>query len=168
MYLLDGMALLPAIVFYNVVGLQAEVESFGSIYNNDTGVVVAMVFASLGFILRPVIMGEVHMNYYRKQLSEAGKFNFLAMIVWVPVLAGILILGFAMKDAKIEIPFMSMLQLFLCLLAYWLLVDLERTYLSEKMFSATIASFMPLSPNPELSSRERKFGKKFDFERLRI
>ena len=90
------------------------------------------------------------------------------MIVWVPTLIAIMILAFAMKEAKIEIPFMSMLQIFLCIMAYWLLADLERAYLSEKMFSATIATFMPLSPNPELSSRERKFSKKFDFERQRI
>ena len=115
-----------------------------------------------------MIVSEVHMTYYRRQLSEAGKLNFLAMVVWLPVLAGVMILAFAMKEAKVEIPFMSLLQAFLCLMAYWLLADLERAYLSEKMFSATIASFMPLSPNPELSSRERKFGKKFDFERQRI
>lgn len=36
------------------------------------------------------------------------------------------------------------------------------------MFSATMASFMPLSLNPELSSRERKFARRFDFERQRI
>ena len=84
------------------------------------------------------------------------------------MLSGVMILAFAMKETKVEIPFMSMLQVFLCLMAYWLLADLERAYLSEKMFSATIASFMPLSPNPELSSRERKFGKKFDFERQKI
>ena len=126
---------------------------------------VAMVFASLGFLFRPIIVSEVHMTYYRKQLSEAGKFDFVAMIVLVPLLAAIMILAFATNETKIEIPFTSMMQVFLCLMAYWLLADLERSYLSEKMFSATIASFMPLSPNPELCSRERKFNKKYDFER---
>ena len=54
-------------------------------------------------------VSELHMTYYRKQLSEAGKFNFLAMVVWLPVLAGVMILAFAMKETKVEIPFMSML-----------------------------------------------------------
>ena len=152
----------------NTVGLGAQADSFGGFYNNESGVIIAVIFASIGFFLRPMAVSELHMTYYRKQLSEAGKFNFLAMVVWLPVLAGVMILAFAMKETKVEIPFMSMLQVFLCLMAYWLLADLERAYLSEKMFSATIASFMPLSPNPELSSRERKFGKKFDFERQKI
>ena len=108
-YLLDGIALFPALIIFNTVGLGAEIDSFGALFNNDTGVTVAMVFASIGFLLRPMIVSEVHMNYYRKQLSEAGKFNFLAMIVLLPVLTAIMILAFAMKEAKIEIPFMNML-----------------------------------------------------------
>ena len=45
---------------------------------------------------------------------------------------------------------------------------MERIYLHEKMFSATIASFLPLNTNPDMSSRERKLTKKYDFERQRI
>ena len=36
------------------------------------------------------------------------------------------------------------------------------------MFSATMASFMPLSPNPDFSAREKKLIQKYDFERQKI
>jgi len=92
----------------------------------------------------------------------------MAMTLLLPLLVAIMILGFSTASTDIEIPFTSMLQLFLCIIAYWQLADLERTYLSEKMFSATMASFLPLNPNPDMSARERKLAKKYDFERQRI
>ena len=81
------------------------------------------------------------------------------------MLGAIIILGLVSSSTNIEIPFTSGLQLFVCVIAYWQLADLERRYISEKQFSATMASFMPLNPNPELSARERKLGGRYDFER---
>ena len=31
-----------------------------------------------------------------------------------------------------------------------------------------MATFMPLAPNPEMSQRERKFSRKYQFERQKI
>lgn len=66
LYMLNGIVLLPAITLCHKLTQAPNVENFGAIYNNDSGVMVAMVFASLGFLLRPLIHSEVHMTFYRK------------------------------------------------------------------------------------------------------
>lgn len=166
LYVLDGIVLLPSLLIFNKFALNAEPDQFTDIFNkNDAGVAVAMTFASIFFFLRPIVISELHMTYYRKQLSDASKYNFMALTIFLPVLAAIIILGLVTSSTNIEIPFTSGLQLFICVIAYWQLLDLERRYISEKQFSATMASFMPLNPNPELSARERKLGGRYDFER---
>jgi len=66
LYMLDGIVLLPALIFFHKFGQAPDVDSLEGIYNKDTGVIVATIFAGLGFILRPIIVGEVHTTYYRK------------------------------------------------------------------------------------------------------
>lgn len=83
--------------------------SFGDIYNSDIGVIAAMIFVSIGFLVRPLVVSEVHMTYYRKQLSEANKFNFLALILFMPVLFSLTLLGLSTKTTQIEIPFTALL-----------------------------------------------------------
>ena len=39
----------------------------GEMYNNDTAVGVAFFIASIGFFLRPLVVGKLHMTYYRKK-----------------------------------------------------------------------------------------------------
>lgn len=84
----------------------------------DVGVIVAIIFAGLGFLLRPLIVSNIHMAFYRKQLSDANKLDFLTIIMLLPLLVAIMILGFSTASTMIEIPFTSMIQLFLCLIAY--------------------------------------------------
>lgn len=79
--------------------------------------IVAIIFAAFSFLLRPLIVSNVHMSYYRKQLSDANKFNFLTVIMFLPLLVAIMILGFSSVSTMIVIPFTSMVQLFLCLIA---------------------------------------------------
>ena len=67
---------------------------------------IAVAIASLGFVLRPLIMGELHMTYYRGQLSEAGKYNFMAMTVWLPVFSIIMLFGLATSaTTSVQVPF---------------------------------------------------------------
>lgn len=128
LYLFDGVILLPALCLWNKFSMGAQIDSFNAIYNESSGIAVAVVFASLGFILRPLIHSELHMTYYRKQLSEASKFDFLVLTVWLPALVALMILGLASESSNLEIPFTTCVELLFCLLAYWLLADLEKTY----------------------------------------
>ena len=51
-------------------------------------------------------MGELHMTYYRGQLSEAGKYNFMAMTVWLPVFSIIMLFGLATSaTTSVQVPF---------------------------------------------------------------
>ncbi len=133
LYVLDGIAILPALLFMNKFALNGETDMFKALFDKgDSGIAVAMCFATFFYLLRPMVVCEIHMTYYRKQLSDASKYNFMSLIVFVPLISGVLIAGLASQKTNIEIPFMSGLQLLLCLLAYWHLVDIERRYVSEK------------------------------------
>lgn len=168
--LLDGVALLPALLFYNKMALNADQDLFSEVFDNaGEQVFYAMVVASIGFVLRPFVVGELHMSYYRPWLSEPNKMNFLALTVWMPAFAGIIILGLVTSTStNLEIPFTTCLQLFICVIAYWMLADLERKYVSEKMFSASIASFMPLGENPYLTPKENKLSSRYTFYRTKV
>ena len=105
--LLDGVALLPALLFYNKMALNADQDLFSEVFDNaGEQVFYAMVVASIGFVLRPFVVGELHMSYYRPWLSEPNKLNFLALTVWMPAFAGIIILGLVTSTStNLEIPF---------------------------------------------------------------
>lgn len=107
--MLDGICLLPALTFYHKFTEGADVASFSDIYNSDSGVIFAMVFASIGFLVRPLVVAEIHLTYYRKQLSEANKFNFLALTQFMPVLFSLTVLGLSTKTTQVEIPFTCLL-----------------------------------------------------------
>ena len=170
LYLLDGIALLPALLLYNKLALNADHDLFEKVFDEaNEQVFLAMVIASIGFVLRPLVVGELHINYYRPWLSEPNKLNFLALTVWMPAFAGIIILGLMTSaSTNLEIPFTTCLQLFISVIAYWLLADVERKYVSEKMFSASIASFMPLSVNPYLTPKENKLSSRYTFHRTKV
>jgi len=110
LYLLDGIVLLPALVFTNKFGLNADFDVLKAVFDLEfTGVLAAILIASTGFLLRPVVISEIHMTYYRKQLSEANKCNFITLVIGTPVLVALLILGLAGASASVEIPFTSCL-----------------------------------------------------------
>ena len=96
LYLLDGLVLMPAMLIFNKFAFNADPDLFQLVIDQSTtSVATAIGVASFGFIIRPIVVSQLHMNYYRGQLSEAGKYNFMALTVWLPVFTGIMILGFA-------------------------------------------------------------------------
>lgn len=96
LYLLDGLVLMPAMLIFNKFAFNADPDLFQLVIDQSTtSVATAIGVASLGFLIRPIVVSQLHMNYYRGQLSEAGKYNFMALTVWLPVFTGIMILGFA-------------------------------------------------------------------------
>lgn len=106
LYLLDGLILMPAVIFYNKFTYNSDPELYKFVFEGiQTSVAVALGVASLGFLIRPLVVSELHMTYYRSQLGEAGKYNFMAMTIWLPVFTAIMILGLATSmDTSAQVP----------------------------------------------------------------
>ena len=104
LYILDGIALLPCLALTCQFSSSLTIEGLSWIYNDDGSAIAACIIATIGFLIRPLIVSELHMTYYRKQLSEAGKHNFVAMTVFLPVFVSIMTLGLTSYSGHIEIP----------------------------------------------------------------
>ena len=89
-------------------------------------------------------------------------------VLAVPLMASIGMCIVFQQSDYIQIKLATAIALFLCFIAYWTIVDVETRYRNEQLFTINMATFMPLAPNPEMSQRERKFSRKYQFEKQKI
>ena len=56
-----------------------------SIYRNSYGIFSLFFVAVLLYVVRPLVVGEIHFTYYRRWINEPNKMSFLMTVVVVPL-----------------------------------------------------------------------------------
>ena len=82
------------------------------------------------YLLRPIVVGEIHFTYYRRWINEPNKMSFFVTILVVPLSVIFLTPWLDGKD-QISINFTTAIQLVLSLIAYWQIVEIENQYRTE-------------------------------------
>ena len=173
--ILDGMFLFPATILCARLNGQISIsfeanyqDVFEQLLAGNWAVLVLLFIVTLFYLCRPLVISHLHLTYYRRWINEPNKLSFMITVIVVPLMASILLCQLLHESDYIQIRFSTAVALLLCLFAYWIIADLETRYRNEQLFSISMATFMPLAPNPDMSQRERKFARKYQFEKHRI
>ena len=89
---LDGIFMFPACVLIAKLNGQISVSllsnykfGIGQVYANSYLLLGLFFLALVMYLLRPIVVGEIHFTYYRRWINEPNKMSFFVTIVVVPL-----------------------------------------------------------------------------------
>ena len=136
--ILDGLFLLPATILCARLNGQISISIVANyenglleMYSEKWTIGILMLFATLAYLFRPLVIAKLHHTYYRRWINEPNKLSFMITVIGVPLVAAFLLCQLLSESDYIKIKFATGVALVLCLFAYWLIADLETRYRNE-------------------------------------
>ena len=136
--ILEGLFVFPAIMLCARLNGQISISfdanyegGIVELYAKNWTVIVMMLITAFVIPCRPLVIAELHLTYYRRWINEPNKLSFMITVIGVPLVAAFLLCQLLSESDHIQIKFTAGIALVLCLLAYWIVADLETRYRNE-------------------------------------
>jgi hypothetical protein len=95
-------------------------------------------------MLRPLAIANLH-NHYKNQITEPNKLSFISIIVGAPLFTTLVVFPLLDGQDKLKLDYTTALGVCLICSAYWLVSEMERVYLTDRIIKLNLTTLFPLN-----------------------
>jgi len=140
-------------------------NGFFELWASDVAVIVLIGLSLIAYCLRAISVSNLHYRFYIQWIHDPNKLSFLAILLGAPLTIAIVVYPLLQSLPIITVKVNTGFALVLTLCAYYMMCDLEQRYKTDAILKANLATIFPLPPNPTMSSREKKFAQRYNYEK---